>query len=79
MPAYGALQGGDAAAAMIILYAFALYFAIGVVVAIAFVTVGATQVTHASFTAGARIVLLPGATVFWPYVLGRWLKSYRTL
>ena len=45
---------------MIILYAFALYFAIGVVVAIAFVTIGATQVTHASFTAGARIVLLPG-------------------
>jgi len=64
---------------MIVLYAFALYLAIGLVVAIAFVTIGATQVMHASFTVGARILLLPGATVFWPYVLGRWLKSYRTL
>jgi hypothetical protein len=63
---------------MTALYAFAFYVAIGLVVAIAFVTIGATRVTHSSLTVGARILLLPGATIFWPYVLARWLKSYRT-
>jgi hypothetical protein len=63
---------------MIVLYAIAVYVAIGLVSAVAFVTVGVTQVTHCSVTMGARILLLPGATVFWPYILARWLKSYRT-
>jgi hypothetical protein len=67
-----------AAIAMIVLYAVAIYVAIGFVAAAAFVTIGVTQVVHCSLTVGARILLLPGATVFWPYILGRWLKSYRT-
>jgi hypothetical protein len=62
---------------MIVLYALALYLAIGFVVGIAFATIGATQLTHSSFTLGARILLLPGATVFWPYILSRWLKLSR--
>ncbi len=60
---------------MTVFYAFAIYLAIGLVSAIAFVAVGAQQVTHSSLTMGARIVLLPAATLLWPYVLGRWLKS----
>lgn len=60
---------------MIVLYAFVVYFSIGLAAAVAFVTVGATQVTHCSLTTGARILILPGSTVFWPYVLRRWLKS----
>ena len=66
-----------AAIAMIVLYAVATYVAIGFVAAAAFVTIGVAQVVHCSLTVGARILLLPGATVFWPYVLRRWLKSYR--
>jgi hypothetical protein len=60
---------------MIVLYAIALYLAIGFISALAFVSVGVTQVTSYSLTLGARILLLPGATVFWPYILARWLKS----
>ena len=63
---------------MIVLYAIAIYLAIGFLSAIAFVTVGVARVTDYSMTAGARILLLPGATVFWPYVLGRSMKSSRT-
>ncbi len=60
---------------MIALYALAVYAAIGLISALAFVTIGATQMTHQSLTAGARILLLPAATLLWPYILGRWLKS----
>jgi len=63
---------------MIVLYAIALYLAIGLIAALAFVSVGVTQVTPYSLTLGARILLLPGATVFWPYILARWLKSSHT-
>jgi hypothetical protein len=59
---------------MVLFYAFAIYLAIGLVSAIAFVAIGAQQLTHSSLTMGARIVLLPAATLLWPYVVGRWLK-----
>ena len=62
---------------MILLYALALYVALGLVTAIAFVSFGVTQVAHASVTPGARILLLPGATIFWPLILRRWLKAVR--
>jgi hypothetical protein len=26
-------------------------------------------------TAGARLLLIPGAAALWPYVLARWLKA----
>ena len=61
---------------MIVLYAIGLYLAIGFIFAVAFVAFGAAQLTHSSFTIGARIILLPGATLLWPYVLARWLKSH---
>jgi hypothetical protein len=62
---------------MVALYALAFYVAIGLIVAVAFVSRGAQQITHSSLTVGARILLLPAATVLWPYVLGRWLKASR--
>ena len=63
--------------AMTILCVLATYLAIGLIAAIAFVSVGAQQVTHSSFTLGARILLLPAATALWPYVLLRWMKARR--
>ena len=62
---------------MILLYGLALYVAIGLITAVAFVIIGVTQVTHSSMTAGARILILPGSVALWPYVLARWLKSRR--
>ena len=62
-----------------ILYALALYAAAGVVTALAFVSVGITQVLHPPMPAslGARILFLPGAFALWPYVLIRWRKMRR--
>jgi hypothetical protein len=60
---------------MIPLYALAVYVAIGFIAAVAFVSMGAQRVTHSSLSIGARILLLPAATVFWPYVVSRWLKA----
>jgi hypothetical protein len=56
---------------------FALYVAVGVVTALAFVAFGVTQVQPAPVTLGARILLLPGAAALWPIVLARWLRSVR--
>jgi hypothetical protein len=60
-----------------LLFALGLYALVGVGVSFAFVTIGITKVlpTPASFTAGARLVLLPGAAALWPYVLVRWLRT----
>jgi len=55
----------------------ALYVAAGVVIGIAFVLFGVTHVLSypVTVTIGARILLLPGSALLWPFVLGRWLKS----
>lgn len=60
---------------MILLYGLGIYFLLGLISAIAFVTFGVTQVLPYSMTLAARLLVLPGATVLWPYVLTRWLKS----
>lgn len=58
-----------------LLNAFALYAAIGILTALAFVTVGVTRVQPAGVSLGARVLILPGAAALWPYVLIRWLKA----
>jgi hypothetical protein len=63
------------AISMVLLYLLAAYAAVGIVAALAFVTVGVTQVQPLPVTVGARILLLPGAFVLWPCVVARWLKS----
>ena len=57
----------------------ALYVAIGLCTAVAFVTIGIRQVLAqpASFTIGARLLLLPGAAALWPYVLYRWVRAHQ--
>jgi hypothetical protein len=58
-----------------LLNALALYAALGVVVAVAFVLFGITRVQPAPVSLGARILVLPGAAALWPYVALRWLKA----
>jgi hypothetical protein len=50
------------------------YGAAGLIVAIAFVSYGVTRVlpTPVTATLGARLLLIPGAVVLWPFVLKRW-------
>jgi hypothetical protein len=60
---------------MVLLYLLAAYGAVGIAVALAFVTIGVTRVQPMPVTVGARILLLPGAFVLWPVVAVRWLRS----
>jgi len=55
----------------------ALYAVVGAVTALAFVTFGIARVLPAGtpVTLGARVLLLPGAALLWPYVLLRWVKA----
>ena len=65
---------------MIVFYVFAAYAAVGLVAALAFVVFGVTRLlpNSAPVSIGARILLIPGATALWPYVMLRWAKSGRT-
>jgi hypothetical protein len=60
-----------------ILLGFALYVAVGLVTALAFVSVGISQVLPHPMpaTLGARILLVPGSITLWPYILLRWRKA----
>ncbi|HLH90931.1 MAG TPA: hypothetical protein VKX28_20970 [Xanthobacteraceae bacterium] len=62
-----------------ILLAVALYAAIGVATAIAFISVGISQVLpHPTpVTLGARLLILPGSFALWPCILLRWRKTRR--
>ena len=67
--------------ATILFYDLAFYVIAGLCTAAAFVTCGVTHILGApiSMTAGARILIFPGAAALWPYVLLRWLKIGRSL
>ena len=58
-----------------LLGALALYVTAGVLTGVAFISVGVERVMPASFTLGARLLLLPASAALWPYVLVRWLKA----
>lgn len=63
--------------APLLLWAAALYALAGVIVAVAFVTVGLAVVLPAGteVTAAARLFFLPGAVALWPLVVRRWLRA----
>jgi len=66
-------------AGALVLGALAAYAAVGLATAVAFVTLGVTRVLPrpVPVTWPARILLIPGATALWPYVLGRWVCAVR--
>ncbi len=64
--------------AAILFGALAVYFAVGLPAALAFIALGVTRVQPAPVTIGARILLLPGAVALWPLVLSRWLAARST-
>ena len=61
----------------LLLYAFGLYAALGIVIGLAFVLSGVTRMLDhpAPVSVGARILLFPASAALWPLVLSRWLKS----
>ena len=62
---------------MLVIDLLALYAIAGAVTALAFVTFGIAHVLPAGtpVTLGARVLLIPGAVLLWPYVLLRWVRA----
>ena len=62
---------------MVLIDLLALYAVVGAATALAFVTFGIARVLPAGtpVTLGARVLLMPGAALLWPYVLLRWVKA----
>jgi len=54
-----------------------VYSAVGLLFAIAFVTVGISQVDPASKGSGVgfRLIILPGVAALWPLMLTRWIRD----
>jgi hypothetical protein len=63
------------AIATLLLVGLAFYLSVGLLTGVAFVLSGVTAVQPAPVTAGARVLLLPGAVVLWPLILSRWVRS----
>ena len=64
---------------MVLIDLVAFYAVVGAAIALAFVTIGIARVlpVGTSVTIGARVLLLPGAAILWPYVLWRWIRAAR--
>jgi len=58
-------------------YAFYLYFSLGFLFAIAFVTTGVKQLDPNAKGSGLafRLLILPGSAAFWPLLLRRWVRG----
>ena len=55
----------------------AIYTALGVLFAMAFVTVGISQVDSETKGSswGFRVIIFPGVVAFWPLLLSRWARG----
>jgi hypothetical protein len=64
-------------AARLIVAGIELHAALGLFVALGFVTVGILRAMPGAgyVTWGARLLILPGAAVLWPWILRRWLAG----
>ena len=63
--------------ANLLVVAFAIYVALGLLFAIAFVTVGVQRIDPGAQGGSIlfRLLILPGTAAFWPLLLRRWLMS----
>ena len=52
------------------------YSALGLLFAVAFVTIGISQVDPSSKDSGVgfRLIILPGVAALWPMLLTRWIR-----
>lgn len=64
-------------AAELFVGALALYAAMGVLFAIAFVSRGVSRMDGQAAGAGLgfRLIILPGVTALWPVLLHRWIRA----
>jgi hypothetical protein len=67
--------------AIAFVFAFYLYFGIGFLFAVAFVTMGVKRLDpNASGSGiGFRFLILPGSAAFWPLFLRRWIRKDRNV
>lgn len=61
----------------IILIIVGIYLLLGVLFVIPFLVKGITKVDEGAHggTIGFKIIIIPGVIVFWPVLLGKWMKS----
>lgn len=61
----------------IILIIVAVYLLLGVLFVVPFLTRGLTKVDDGAHggTIGFKIIIMPGVIVFWPVLLGKWMKA----
>jgi hypothetical protein len=63
--------------AILLVDAFYFYALLGVVFALAFVTVGVKRIDSQANGSGTafRLLIFPGSVIFWPLLLQRWIAG----
>lgn len=63
----------------VVLVAGGAYLAVGLIVAIPFVLVGANRIDEAAGGSGwgFRLVIIPGSAALWPVLVARWARAGR--
>jgi hypothetical protein len=61
----------------VILVIVAIYLVCGLLFAIPFVIKGVTDIDAGALgsSIGFRIIIIPGVTIFWPWLLKKWIQS----
>jgi len=65
------------AIAILFVYTFYAYTALGVAFALAFVTMGVKRIDSQAVggSIGFRLLVFPGSVAFWPLLLRRWISG----
>jgi hypothetical protein len=65
---------------LVLLSIAGIYLVAGFLFAIAFVIKGASRIDEGAHGAswGFKVIIIPGTIVFWPFLLSKWIKSYKS-
>ena len=57
-----------------------IYLVAGFLFAIAFITKGVSRIDEGAHGSswGFKVIIIPGTIIFWPFLLSKWIKSYKS-
>jgi len=65
---------------LVLLSIAGIYLVAGFLFAIAFITKGVSKIDESAHGSswGFKVIIIPGTIIFWPFLLSKWIKSYKS-